>query len=329
MTRIAFVMDPLESLALKKDSTVAMLRACQARDMDVFYLRQEDLYWAEDTPMGMARPLTLTETGMAYLAAGNDAGDWPGGEWCVAGPEAPTELASMDVIMMRKDPPFDMEYIYATYLLERAEALGARVYNKPQSLRDCNEKFFATAFADCQPPLIVSRRADLLRAFQTQHKNVVFKRLDGMGGTSVFRIMEGDPNLSVVLETLTHGGAEQIMGQTYLPEIADGDKRILLINGKAVPYALARIPAAGESRGNLAAGGRAEGRPLTDRDQWIAEQVGPELVRRGLMFVGIDVIGDYLTEVNVTCPTCIRELDAQFSLDIAGMLMDAVLAELN
>ena len=320
-------MDPLETLALKKDSTLAMIRACQTRAMDVFYLRQEDLYWVESTPMGMARQLTLTEPAMAYLAPGNE-GAWSGGEWHLAGPETATELGSFDAIMMRKDPPFDMEYIYATYLLERAEALGARVYNRPQSLRDCNEKFFATAFPECQPPLIVSRRADLLRAFQAEHGNVVFKRLDGMGGTSVFRIMEGDPNLSVVLETLTRGGEEQIMGQVYLPEIADGDKRILLINGKAVPYALARIPGAGEARGNLAAGGRGEGRPLTERDQWIADQVGPELARRGLMFVGIDVIGDYLTEVNVTCPTCIRELDAQFSMDIAGMLIDAVLEDL-
>ncbi|NCF45822.1 MAG: glutathione synthase, partial [Proteobacteria bacterium] len=175
------------------------------------------------------------------------------------------------------------------------------------------------------PPLIVSRRIDMLKDFHKEHKSVVFKKLDGMGGASIFRVMENDPNLSVVLETLTNAGQEQIMGQLYLPEIVDGDKRILLVNGEPVPYALARIPSAGETRGNLAAGGRGEGRPLTDRDRWIAQQVGPELVKRGLNFVGIDVIGDYLTEINVTCPTCIRELDSQFDLDIAGDLIESLL----
>jgi glutathione synthase len=234
----------------------------------------------------------------------------------------------MDVIMMRKDPPFNMEYVYATYFLERAEEAGVLVVNKPASLRDCNEKFFATAFADVCPPLVISRREDVLRAFQREHKNVVFKPLDGMGGASVFRIMEGDANLGVVLETLTDFGKQQTMGQLYLPEIVDGDKRILLVNGEAIPYALARVPLAGEARGNLAAGGTGEGRPLTARDREIAERIGPELKKRGLLFVGIDVIGDYLTEVNVTCPTCIRELDAQFSLDIAGMLMDEITSRL-
>jgi glutathione synthase len=230
--------------------------------------------------------------------------------------------------MMRKDPPFDMEYIYATYLLERAEGQGVKVFNKPQSLRDCNEKFFATYFPECCPPLVVSRNLDVLRDFHAKHRNVVFKPLDGMGGKSIFRLMENDPNLSVVLETLTDSGRSQIMGQVYLPEIVDGDKRILMVNGEPVPYALARIPAAGSTRGNLAAGGRGVGQPLSDRDRWIAEQVGPELKKRGLAFVGIDVIGDYLTEVNVTCPTCIRELDAQFSIDIGSMLFDHVETEL-
>ena len=230
--------------------------------------------------------------------------------------------------MMRKDPPFNMEYIYATYFLERAEAAGVLCVNRPQSLRDCNEKFFATAFTDLCPPLIVSRREDQLRDFQQKHKNVVFKPLDGMGGASVFRVMDGDANLGVILETLTDFGRQQIMGQLFLPEIADGDKRILLIDGEPVPYALARVPLAGESRGNLAAGGTGEGRPLTERDRFIAERVGAQLKARGLMFVGIDVIGDYLTEINVTCPTCIRELDAQFSLDIAGKLMATIESKL-
>jgi glutathione synthase len=250
-------------------------------------------------------------------------------DWYELGAAKLTQLGELDVIMMRKDPPFDMEYIYTTYFLERAEALGVTVVNKPQGLRDCNEKFFATAFAECCPPLLVTRSEAMLREFQRTHKNVVFKPLDGMGGKSVFRIMEGDQNLGVIIETLTNSGTAQIMGQKFIPEITDGDKRILLIDGEPVPYALARIPMAGEARGNLAAGGTGEGRELTERDRWIASQVGPELKRRGLTFVGVDVIGDYLTEVNVTCPTCIRELDAQFSLDIGGMLMDTIAAKLD
>ncbi|HAH80850.1 MAG TPA: glutathione synthase, partial [Gammaproteobacteria bacterium] len=252
-----------------------------------------------------------------------------GDDWYALGDEQAVALAEMDIVMMRKDPPFDMEYIYTTYLLERAETEGVMVVNRPSALRDCNEKLFATLFPQCCPELIVSRRMDQLKAFHKKHANVVFKKLDGMGGASIFRVMEQDPNLSVVLETLTNSGREQIMGQVYLPEIVDGDKRILLINGEPVPYALARIPSAGETRGNLAAGGRGEGRPLTDRDQWIAQQIGPELKRRGLIFVGIDVIGDYLTEINVTCPTCIRELNEQFGLDIAGDLIDTCLQHLE
>jgi len=321
--RIAFVMDPLPSLSLKKDSTLAMIRAAMRRGWEIYYTGQGDLLLHEGEVHGFLHPLRLLGKFSETLDPG-DALD----PWYELGGGVLTPLADLDVIMMRKDPPFDMEYIYTTYFLERAEESGVLVVNKPQSLRDCNEKFFATAFPHCCPPLVVSRRADVLRAFHKKHKNVVFKRLDGMGGASVFRIMEHDPNLGVVLETLTKGGTEQIMGQLFLPEIADGDKRILLVDGEPVPYALARIPMAGEARGNLAAGGTGVGRPLTDRDRWIASEVGPELKRRGLLFVGIDVIGDYLTEVNVTCPTCIRELDAQFSLDIAGMLMDRIAAKL-
>ena len=326
MTQIAFVMDPLDSLALKKDSTLAMLRACQERELDVLYLEQKDLFYAEGQVMGLVKPLRLTDRFMAALR--ENPFRWDGTPWYERGAERAQPLAEVDVIMMRKDPPFDMEFVYTTYLLERAEQQGVLVVNKPQSLRDCNEKFFATAFPECTPPLIVSRRHDQLRKFHARHNNTVFKKLDGMGGESIFRIMAGDPNLSVVLETLTEGERRQIMAQIYLPAISDGDKRILLVDGEPIPYALARIPSAGEARGNLAAGGRGEGRPLTDRDRWIAEQVGPELRARGLLFVGIDVIGDYLTEVNVTCPTCIRELDTQFSLDIAGTLIDTVLAKL-
>ena len=325
MAKIAFLTDPLDSLSLKKDSTLAMIRAAQARQWEVHCLGQQDILLQGNEVRLLTQPLRLNEPFASSLdpadAAALQAG---GGSWRSLGEGRLRPAADFDVIMMRKDPPFDMEYIYTTYLLERAEQAGALVVNRPQALRDCNEKFFATAFPECCPPLIVSRRHDLLREFQRAQGNVVFKRLDGMGGMSVFRVMDGDPNLGVVLETLTNGGREQIMGQAYLPEIADGDKRILLIEGEPAPYALARVPAHGESRGNLAAGGTGVARPLTERDRFIAAQVGPTLRRLGLMFVGIDVIGDQLTEINVTCPTCIRELDAQCSLDIAGDLLDAI-----
>jgi len=323
-TKIAFVMDPLDSLSLKKDSTLAMIRAAQAKNWQISYLGVEDLLLHTGHAHGLLRPLRL----IGAFAQSLDPQDVDGA-WYELGEEVLTPLADLDIIMMRKDPPFNMEYVYATYHLERAEAAGVLVVNRPQSLRDCNEKYFATAFSECCPPLIISRRQDQLRAFQREHKNVVFKPLDGMGGTSVFRILEGDANLGVVLETLTEFGRRQIMGQLYLPEISHGDKRILLIDGEAVPYALARVPLAGETRGNLAAGGTGKGQPLTARDRFIAELVGPQLQARGLLFVGIDVIGDYLTEINVTCPTCIRELDAQFSLDIAGKLMAKIDAKLQ
>ena len=323
MTKIAFVMDPLESLALKKDSTLAMIRSCQQRDLQVYYLGQGDLMLWENRVCGIVQQIRLREDFCATLDASQAGNDW----YELSDPER-VPMASMDVIMMRKDPPFDMQYIYTTYMLERVEEEGVLIINRPQSLRDCNEKFFATAFTQCGPELVVSSRRDVLREFHHQHKNVIFKKLDGMGGASIFRVMQDDPNLNVVIETLTEGEQSPIMAQVYLPEIADGDKRILLIDGEAVPWALARIPSAGETRGNLAAGGTGEGRELTERDKWIAAQVGPELKRRGLVFVGIDVIGDYLTEINVTCPTCIRELDAQFATDIAGSLMDTVLAKL-
>jgi len=251
------------------------------------------------------------------------------GIWYRLGPEQATPLKDLSAIFMRKDPPFNMEYIYATYLLERAQCEGVLVLNDPRSLRDCNEKFFATAFPQCNPPLIVTSREDLLREFTRQHKNVVMKKLDGMGGKSVFRLMEGDLNLGVVIETLTEEGRQPIMAQLYLPEISQGDKRVLLVDGEPVPYALARIPKAGEARGNLAAGGSGEGRELSERDRWIARQVGPELCARGLYLVGIDIIGDYLTEINVTCPTCIRELDHQFSLDIGASVMTGIESKLQ
>lgn len=317
--RAVFVMDPLETLNLKKDSTLAMISAAQRRGWEVLYALQGDLFFNRNRPFARAAPLTLSD---AFAVEHRLPA--PEESFYALGMSADIALGDVDVIMMRKDPPFDMEYIYSTYLLERAEDEGAFVVNRPASLRDCNEKFFATAFPQCGPPLIVTRRADLIREFQKTHHNIVLKRLDGMGGSSVFRVLDGDANFGVIMETVTRAGTEQAMAQKFIPEISDGDKRILLVDGKPIPYALARVPQAGEARGNLAAGGKGQGRPLTDRDRWIAEQVGPELVRRGLYFVGIDVIGDFLTEVNVTCPTCIRELDAQFSLDIASTLLQSI-----
>jgi len=317
MAHFAFVMDPLETLSLKKDSTLAMIRAAQLRGHRVSYLTLADLLYSDDRAQGFARELRLRDDfaqTLDYKQAGSD--------WYVLGAPKLCDLASFDIVMMRKDPPFNMEYVYATYFLERAAEGGAMVVNNPRSLRDCNEKFFATAFPACCPPLIISRSMEVLKAFHARQGDVVLKKLDGMGGMNIFRVTRDDPNLNVILETMTNREVELVMAQRYLPQISDGDKRILMIDGEPVPYALARIPKSGESRGNLAAGGTGEGRPLTTRDREIASIVGPELVRRGLRFVGIDVIGDYLTEVNVTCPTCIRELDAQFGLDIAGTLIE-------
>ena len=314
MIDLAIVMDPVAGLSKKKDSTLAMCLAAQARGWTVYSITQDGLHFAEGQVLALATPLTVDLSADPF---------WHLGE-TVTRP-----LASFSGVLMRKDPPFDMEYIYTTYLLERAEAAGVPVFNRPASLRDCNEKFFATAFPEFTPPLIVSKRAEQLRAFAEAHGDVVMKPLDGMGGASIFRLKPGDSNLSVVIETLTAGGTQQIMAQRYLPEIKDGDKRILMIEGKPVPFALARIPAAGESRGNLAAGGRGEARPLTERDREIAAAVGPELVRRGLSFVGMDVIGTHLTEVNVTCPTCIRELDALCGLDIARDFLNAITERLK
>jgi len=319
MPNVLFLLDPIDSLSLKKDSTLAMIRAAQIRGWSVSVMEQQDMLLLEEQVQGITREFRLAEEFAAALDPAS-----AGADWYSAGAAKQHNLTDFDVVMMRKDPPFNMEFIYSTYLLERLEQLGVLIVNKPASLRDCNEKLFATEFPQCCPPLIVSRRMDRLREFHSEHGDVIFKKLDGMGGASIFRAQHNDPNLSVILETLTNSGGQQIMGQKYLPEIVDGDKRILLIDGEPVPYALARVPLAGESRGNLAAGGTGRGQELTERDRWIAAQIGEELRRRGLIFVGIDVIGDYLTEINVTCPTCIRELDAQFSLDIAGMLCESI-----
>ncbi|MGD8851990.1 MAG: glutathione synthase [Gammaproteobacteria bacterium] len=306
-TRLGIVMDPIRSIKTVKDSSFAMLLAAQARGWTLFYMEQADLYLRDGRACASMRRLTVRD----------NASDW---FTCSAPEERP--LGALDLVLMRKDPPLDMEYLYATYILERAEAEGVLIVNRAAALRDCNEKLFACWFPQCCPPSIVSRDSARLRAFAAAHGDVVLKPLDAMGGASVFRVRENDPNTSVILETLTALGKRTAMAQKFVPEISRGDKRILLIEGEPVPYALARIPAEGEMRGNLAAGGRGEGVELSERDRWICSQVGPELRARGLVFVGLDVIGDYLTEINVTSPTCIRELDALYGLDIAGQLMD-------
>ena len=316
MAHIAFVMDPIATLNVNKDSTLAMIRAAGRRGWRVSVLGVGDLALQHGQVVGWTRDLALEADALDDLDSISTS------RYYRLGPEARTALADVDMVMMRKDPPFDMEYVYATYLLERARDEGAVVVNDPSSLRDCNEKFYATRFADVTPPLIVATRRDLLLDFHAEHGDVVFKKLDGMGGKSIFRVRRDDPNLHVIIETLTADGGSPVMAQKFIPEIEAGDKRILLIDGEPIPYALARIPKAGESRGNLAAGGEGVGQPLSERDASIAAHVGPELRRRGLRFVGIDVIGDYLTEINVTCPTCIRELDRQFGLDIAADLLD-------
>jgi glutathione synthase len=301
-------MDPINKINTKKDSTLAMLKEASVRQWDLVYFEQGDLFSRSGDPSGMGRPLTLQDAE----------------QWYVLSEEKEYHLGDFDFILMRKDPPFDVNYIYTTYLLEKAEQAGAIIVNKPQSLRDCNEKFFATSFPQCCPPLLVAQRADLLREFIQTHRDVVIKPLDGMGGESIFRIKGEDENTSVIIETLTQHQSRPVMAQQYIPEISNGDKRILLIDGKPVPYSLARVPAQGELRGNLAAGGSGVAQALTDRDYWICEQLAPTLKEKGLIFVGIDVIGDYLTEVNVTSPTCIREIDGAFDTNIAGLLMDAL-----
>ena len=307
--RVGIVMDPIAGISYKKDSSLAMLLAAQDRGWTLFYMEQQDLYLNEGKARARMKPLKVFANPQ---------------KWFELDAETDTALSDLDVILMRKDPPFDMEFVYSTYLLEQAERDGVLIVNKPQSLRDCNEKLFATQFTQCTPPTVVSRRADVLREFAALHGDVILKPLDGMGGTSIFRHRMGDPNLSVILETLTLNGTQQIMAQGYLPAIKDGDKRILMIDGEPVDYCLARIPAQGETRGNLAAGGRGEARPLSEKDRWIAAQVGPTLREKGLLFVGLDVIGEHLTEINVTSPTCIREVDNAFGTNIGALLMDAI-----
>lgn len=312
--KLGILMDPIDTINFKKDSSLAMLWAAQRKGWELFYFEQSDLYSRDGVVSARMAPITVAMDPQSWFERG-DYSDRP--------------LTDLDVVLMRKDPPFDNEFLYTTQLLAIAEAAGTLIVNRTQGLRDYNEKLFATHYPQCCPPVLVSRSMERLRAFHAEHKDVIFKPLDGMGGSSIYRVDQAGLNLGVILETLTRFGQQTIMAQRYIPEIVDGDKRILMIDGEPVPYALARIPSQGETRGNLAAGGRGEGRPLTERDRWIAAQVGPKLKEQGLLFVGLDVIGDYLTEINVTSPTCIRELDNQFGLDISMQLMDVIEAKLK
>jgi glutathione synthase len=312
--KIGVIMDPITGINIKKDSTFAMLLAAQRRAWEIRYMEVSDVFLRDDKPYAMTRGLTVTD---------NRDG------WYEFEDEAVMPLSGLDVILMRKDPPFNMEYVYTTYILEHAEREGVLVVNKPASLRDANEKLFASHFIQCAPPTLVTRSAVLIKQFLKEHEDIIIKPLDGMGGRSIFRTHTTDLNINVIIESLTDHGNRFTMAQKFIPEIRDGDKRILLIDGTPVEFALARIPSEGETRGNLAAGGTGKGVELSVRDRWICGQVGPSLRNRGLLFVGLDVIGDYLTEINVTSPTCIRELDAIYGIDIAGRLMDVIAGKIT
>jgi glutathione synthase len=309
--RLAVLMDPIGSINPAKDSTLAMMLAAQARGVDLFYLEQRDLWVRDGRAMARLRPLTVRD----------DLRDW-----FSLGEVAVTRLADVDVVLMRKDPPFDTEYIYTTYLLERAEVEGALVVNRPQGLRDMNEKVYTAWFPDCCAPTLITRDMRDMAAFMAEHGRVVCKPLYGMGGRSIFVLDAGDKNANVVFEMLTEYGQRYAIVQRYIPDIVQtGDARVLLIDGEPIDYALARIPPAGDNRGNLAAGAQGVGRPLDERDRWLCSRIGPVMRERGMMFVGLDVIGGFVTEINVTSPTGIRELQKQFKIDIAGMLVDRIL----
>ncbi|MGB3460680.1 glutathione synthase [Rhodanobacter lindaniclasticus] len=311
---VGVLMDPISDIKVAKDTTLAMLLEATRRGHDLHYFEQGDLALREGAPWARSASLQVRDDPRNWFTLGEP-------RW--------HDLRELDVVLMRKDPPVDAQFVYDTMVLEAAQRGGVLVVNDPRSLRDCNEKLFALAFPQCIAPTLVARDPAELRRFAAEHGEVVLKPLDGMGGRGIFRVRDGDSNLNSMLETLLggddHGAHRQLaIAQKYLPEISAGDKRILVVDGEPVPYALARIPQGSDFRGNLAAGGRGEGVPLSERDRWIVAQVAPELRRRGLLFTGLDVIGDYLTEINVTSPTCVRELDAQFGLNIAGQLFDVI-----
>jgi glutathione synthase len=312
--KLGIVMDPIGSINVRKDSSLAMLLAAQKRGWELYYMEQRDLFLDGDRCHAL----------LTCLDVQDDENDW-----YTLSDKRTAPLDELDVVLMRKDPPVNMEFIYTTFMLQRAEAYGVLVVNNPGAIRNASEKLYTAWFSQCGPPTRVSREIARLKEFLDEQDDIIVKPLDGMGGASVFRVRRSDPNLNVILETITGNGTTSAMAQRYIPEISAGDKRILMIDGKPFPHALARIPASGETRGNLAAGGRGEGVNLSKRDHWICEQVGPSLREQGLMFVGLDVIGDYLTEINVTSPTCIRELDSIYNADIAGQLLDTIVTRLD
>ncbi|WP_445494903.1 glutathione synthase [Photorhabdus sp. SF281] len=315
MIKLGIVMDPISSIKIKKDTSFAMLLEAQRRGWELHYMEMSDLYLHQGEARARTRLLQVENNPQ---------------QWYQFDREQDLALETLDVILMRKDPPFDTEYIYATYILERAEEKGTLIVNKPQSLRDCNEKLFTAWFSDLTPDTLVTRNAAHLREFHQKHGDVIFKPLDGMGGASIFRLKKDDPNVGVIIETLTEHGNRFCMAQNFLPAIKEGDKRILIVDGEPVPYCLARIPAQGETRGNLAVGGRGEAHPLSESDWAIARAVAPTLKEKGLIFVGLDIIGDKLTEINVTSPTCAREIEAAFpDISITGMLMNAIEKQLE
>ncbi len=314
MFTLGVIMDPLATINVHKDSTLAMLHATQLLNGKIYYILQNQIWLDHQTVYAQAYPLTVTQ---------NDS------EWFTLGAEEIISLSHLDILLQRKDPPFDMNYIYTTYLLEKVEQQGVLVCNSPRSVRDCNEKLFATEFPQCTPPTLVSSQSKVIKKFLAEQQDIILKPLDGMGGSGIFRININDYNINAIIETLTQMGSSPIMAQRYLPEIVKGDKRILLIDGEPIPYALARLPAKGETRANLAVGGTGVVQPLTERDYWICEQIAPELQRRGLYFVGLDVIGDYLTEINVTSPTGIRQIDKAQNTDIGKRLIEKLLTKLT
>ncbi|SHO59195.1 glutathione synthase [Vibrio quintilis] len=309
MIKLGVVMDPIESINIKKDTSFAMMLEAQRRGYEIHYIQMNGLH--------LEQGVAVADTQIVRLQDNPD-------HWFDILSSQTIELAGLDAVLMRKDPPFDTEYIYATYILEKAEEDGALIVNKPQSLRDCNEKLFTAWFPELTPNTIVTRKAEKIKAFQKQHQDIILKPLDGMGGASVFRVKANDPNLSVIIETLTSHGQNYCMAQAFVPDISNGDKRILIVDGEPMPYCLARIPPEGETRGNLAVGGTGEARPLSETDLQIAQAIGPTLKEKGLIFVGLDVIGDKLTEINVTSPTCVKEIEAAFDISITGKLMDAI-----
>ncbi len=311
--KIGMVMDPIQSITPYKDSSLAMLLEAERRNAEIHYFEQKDLSLVSGKALGQSTLLHVRDDN-------ND--------WFDLGDQQEIELGDLDAILMRKDPPFDMEYVYTTYILDRAQVEGALVVNAPQALRDMNEKAYTAWFPQCTPTTLITRSMEAMKAFLLEHDRVVAKPLDGMGGRSIFVVKKGDKNANVIFETLTDYGTQFAMAQVFIPEIKAGDKRILLIEGEPVPYALARIPTGDDNRGNMVAGAVAKGQEMSERDYWICEQVGPTLRDAGVLFAGIDVIGDYLTEVNVTSPTGIRELDKQFELNIAGRMFDAIQSKL-